>query len=76
MILRLKKHISLIYLFKWNDVDIDKIMISDKVSCGERDFKCFIEYKDDVSNILKPLCIMLPKMSGFDILMKLNVLDF
>lgn len=48
MILRLKKYISLIYLFNWNDVDIDKIMISDKVSCGERDFKCFIGYKDDV----------------------------
>ena len=47
-----------------DDVDIDNIFISNKVSFGKKGYKYFIGYKDDDYNI-KPLYIMLPKMSGY-----------
>ena len=43
-----------------DDVDIDKITASKKVSC-KRGYKHFIGYKDDVKVI--PLCNMLPQRS-------------
>ena len=42
------------------DVDIDKILISNKFSC-KKGYKSFIGYKDDEK--VKPLCIMLPQIS-------------
>ena len=44
------------------NVDINKIVASNKVSFGKKGFKFFIGYKD-VKN--KPLCIFLPKTSTF-----------
>ena len=44
------------------NIDINKIVVSNKVSLGKRGFKCFIGYKDDK---IKPLCIFLPKMSVY-----------
>ena len=38
-----------------NEVDIDKIVISDKASYGKKDLKYFIGYKD--GNKIKSLCI-------------------
>ena len=46
-----------------NFVDTNKIVISDKFKQSDNGFKYFIGYKDD--NVIKPLCIILPRMSGF-----------
>ena len=46
-----------------NLVDIDKIVISDKFKHNDEGSKYFIGYKDD--NIIRPLCILLPQMSGY-----------
>ena len=46
-----------------NDVDIDKITITNKFYCGKKGFKYFIGYKND--KIVKSLRFMLPKMSGY-----------
>ena len=43
-------------------MDISKIVFN-KVSFDKKGFKYFIGYKDDEK--VKPLCIMLPKMSGY-----------
>ena len=42
-------------------VNIDEIVVSDKLS--DDGFKCFIGYKE--SEFIKPLCIVLPQMSGY-----------
>ena len=44
-------------------MDIDKILISNKISFGSKGFQCFIGYKDD--NRIKPLCMVLPKISRY-----------
>ena len=44
-------------------VDINKTVIPDKLRHSDKSFKCFIGYKDD--NIVRPLCIFLPQMSGY-----------
>ena len=46
-----------------NLVDINKKVISVKFKHRDKGFKCFIGYKDD--NIVRPLCIILPQMSGY-----------
>ena len=46
----------------FGDVNVIKIVVSNTVSFVEKVFKCFIGYKDDKK--VKPLCIMLPKMSA------------
>ena len=46
-----------------NDVDINKIVVPNKVPFGKQDFKYLISYKD-VKN-MKPLCIFRPRMSIF-----------
>ena len=51
------------YLIDINNVDIDKILISNKISFGSKGFQCFIGYKDD--NRIKPLCMVLPKISRY-----------
>ena len=43
-------------------MDISKIVFN-KVSFDKKGLKYFIGYKDDEK--VKPLCIMLPKMSGY-----------
>ena len=42
---------------------VDKTVISNKFKHSDNGPKYFIGYKDD--NIIRPLCIILPQMSGF-----------
>ena len=46
------------------DVLIEKMHISSLVSSCEKNYKCFIGYKDD-ENEIKELCRMLPKASAY-----------
>ena len=46
-----------------NLVDTNKIVISDKFNQTDDGFKYFIGYQED--NIIRPLCIILPQMSGY-----------
>ena len=45
------------------NIDINKIVLSNKVSFGKNGFKIFYWLQDDKKNI--PLCIFLPKMSVY-----------
>ena len=46
------------------NINIDKIVVSNKVKkVNKKSFKCFIRYKDVAK--VTPLCIFLPKMSGY-----------
>ena len=52
-------------------IDINKIVVSNKVSFGKKGFKYFIGYKGAK---IRPLCIFLPKMRAYrKYLMKLNI---
>ena len=44
-------------------VNVDKIVISDKFQHSGEGFKYFIGYQE--GEIIKPLCIILPQMSGY-----------
>ena len=44
-------------------VNVDKMVISGKFNHSDDSFKYFIGYKD--GEIVKPLCIILPQMSGY-----------
>ena len=44
-------------------INVDQIVISDKFKYNDDGFKYFIGYKED--DIVKPLCISLPQMSGY-----------
>ena len=57
-----KFHISEepIYLMS---VNIDQIVVSDKFKHSDEGFKYFIGYQE--GEIVKPLCIILPQMSGY-----------
>ena len=46
-----------------DNININKIVVSSKVSLGKKDFKYFIGYKDAKNDT--PLCIFLPKMSAY-----------
>ena len=48
---------------KLDFVNINQIVISDKFKHSDDGFKYFIGYKE--GEIVKPLCIMLPQMSGY-----------
>ena len=51
-------------LFKIEDIDINKIVVSKKESYGKKGSQIyFIGYNDD--DVIKPLCIMLPQMIGY-----------
>ena len=45
-----------------SSVIVDQIVVSDKFKHSEEGFKHFIGYKE--GEIVKPLCIILPQMSG------------
>ena len=47
-------------LISINDIDINKIVVSNKLPFGNQDFKYFIGYKD--SEKIRPLCISSPQM--------------
>ena len=44
-------------------VNVDKIVVSDKFKHSDKGFKYFIGYQE--GEIVKPLCIILPQMSGY-----------
>ena len=44
-------------------VNVDQIVVSDKFKHNDDGFKYFIGYKE--GEIVKPLCIILPQMSGY-----------
>ena len=44
-------------------VDADEIVISDKFKHSDNGSKYFIDYKEDY--IIRPLCFVLPQMSGY-----------
>ena len=44
-------------------VNVDQIVVSDKFRHNDDDFKYFIGYKE--GEIVKPLCIILPQMTGY-----------
>ena len=44
-------------------VNVDKIVTSDKLKHSDKGFKYFIGYQE--GEIVKPLCIILPQMSGY-----------
>ena len=46
-----------------NLVNVNQILISGKFEHSDKRYKYFIGYKDD--NIIRPLCIILPLMSGY-----------
>ena len=43
-------------------VNVDQIVVSDKLKHSDEEYKYFIGYQQD--EIFKPLCIILPQMSG------------
>ena len=45
-----------------NNIDINRIVVSNKVSFGKKDFTYFISYKD--AKRIRSLCIFLPKMGA------------
>ena len=46
-----------------NEVDISKIVVSNRVSFARKDFKYLIGYK--VGKKFRPLCVMLPELSAY-----------
>ena len=47
-----------------SNININKIVVSNKVKkVNKKSFNCFIRYKDVTK--VTPLCIFLPKMSGY-----------
>ena len=55
------RHKSPIFL---KDVDIEKVLVSNKISFGGKNYKYFIGYLYN-DNKVKPLHIMLPKTSAY-----------
>ena len=51
-------------LFNIDDIDVNKILSSEKESYGTKSsLKYFIRYNDD--GVIRPLCIKLPQMIGY-----------
>ena len=46
-----------------DNIDINKILVSNKISFGKNNFKYFIGYKD--AKKLRPLCTFLPQISAY-----------
>ena len=44
-------------------INVDQILVSDKFKHSDEGFKYFIGYQEDETD--KPLCIILPQMSGY-----------
>ena len=44
-------------------VKVDQRVVSDKFKHSDEGFKCFIDYQE--GEIVKPLCVVLPQMSGY-----------
>ena len=57
------QHNGPISIKNYKKKDINKIVVSNKVSFGKKGFKYINGYKD--AKKIKPLCIFLPKMSAY-----------
>ena len=51
-------------LLFFGDVDIGKVLVSNKIFLGENNYKCFIGYLHN-GIVVKPLNIMLAKTSAY-----------
>ena len=47
-----------------SEVDVNKIVVSNKIKGNNETSKFFIGYMDGVCDIVTPLCIILPQMSS------------
>ena len=47
------------------EVDINNVVVSNKIKGNNETSKDFIGYLDDISGIVTPLCVILPQMSGW-----------
>ena len=59
-----KKFTTMIVLFFKQDVDIGKVLVSSKISSGQKNYKYFIGYLYN-DHKMKPLHIMFPKTSAY-----------
>ena len=50
---------------KLSSIDVNKIVVSNKVKGNNETSKIFIGYMDDTDSIVRPLCLLLPQMSGW-----------
>ena len=48
-----------------SNIDVNEIVVSNKVKGNNETSKFFIGYMDDISGIVTRLCIVLPQMSGW-----------
>ena len=46
-------------------VEVDKIVVSNKIKGNNDISKISVGYMDDISGIVIPLCIIIPQMSGW-----------
>ena len=46
------------------DVNMDRIVVSNRISFGKKSFEYFIGYENDFEKVM-PLFVMLPKMSAY-----------
>ena len=57
--MRVKKAVDL------SVIDINKIVVSNKIKGNNETSNYFIGYLNDVDNVITPVCIILPQMSGY-----------
>ena len=67
--------IKIHFFFKKKDMDIDNLLIYNKIFSGEKKYKYFIGYVNNYHKI-NPLLIMLPKTSAKVMMVKLNAYFF
>ena len=48
-----------------SEVSVDKIVVSNKIKGNNETSKVFISYRSDIPDIVIPLCIILPQISGW-----------
>ena len=56
-----KNFIAINILFFYNDVDINNILISKRISSGEKNYKYFISYADEYK--IKPFTIIFQNLA-------------
>ena len=60
-------------IFNIDDIDVNKILVSKKEQYGKyNSFKHFIGYNDN--NVIRPLCLSIPKTTGYIDIYKKNKL--
>ena len=49
----------------WKDVDIERVLLSNKISFGEKNYKYFIGYLYNYNEVKPNKLVMLPKTSSY-----------